>query len=209
MFLGKHSENDEAAQNVGALILAAGVSERMKTPKALLVYHDMTTFIEKIAVTYLDWGCKKVVVVVNKMIEGDVRRIIKPFSNISLIVNDCLDYGRFYSLKTGLAEFSNTDWCFVQNVDNPFITGEILTMIYHKRHPDENVVPVYKEKGGHPFLLPSSLIKEVRNVIENPVNLKDVLRSMPTRKVEIADENILININTTDIYASYCKTNIW
>src|ERR1035437_3004531 len=112
-------------KNVGALILAAGSSIRMGTPKAFLPFDENTTFLGKISSTYLKWGCNEIVVVINKALAKKVRFTGEQAKTVTFVVNDHLEFERFYSVKLGLQKMTKSDFCFIQNVDNPFLTQNI------------------------------------------------------------------------------------
>ncbi len=193
----KNKEN----KNVSALILAAGLSQRMKTPKPLLRFSKKTTFIEKIISTYQSFGCKNIVIVTNK----ELVEKIKKSKNVSIVINDKLEYERFYSVKLGLQQIRNCDFCFIQDADNPFITKDILTYIYSEKISDTSIIPCFNNKGGHPVLLPKLIFEKINNIKQNNINFKEILHNFKTYKLGIPKNEILININTPSEYSFYIK----
>lgn len=186
----------------GVVILAAGRSSRMQVLKALLPFND-SNFLNSLLMTYLGWGCKEVVVVINEYlgqnysIPGGLRERVR------IVKNDHLEFERFYSVKLGLQNITKTDYCFVQNVDNPFITENILERIYQERNPDQWISPRFKNQGGHPVLLNRGVINSIVNYPENDANLKEILESLPCKKIEMTDDRILININEQSDFDKY------
>ncbi|NCO55028.1 MAG: hypothetical protein COS14_14355 [Bacteroidetes bacterium CG02_land_8_20_14_3_00_31_25] len=188
-------------KNTGAIILAAGLSQRMKTPKPFLLFNKSQTFIEKIISNYQLFGCKKIVVVTNKEL---VNKFIN-YSNVKYVINDKLEYERFYSIKLGLQNIGKCDFCFVQNVDNPFIDKDILTYIFSENLHDACIVPCFNNKGGHPILLPKKITDKIKNIKQNNVNFKNILKKFKNYNLGIPKSEILININSPKEYNFYFK----
>ncbi|TRZ69746.1 MAG: hypothetical protein D4R97_09415 [Bacteroidetes bacterium] len=187
-------------KNVGALILAAGSSLRMGTPKAFLPFDEKTTFLEKISSTYLQWGCNEIVVVINKASAKKVRFTGEQAETVKFVVNDHLEFERFYSVKLGLQKMTKSDFCFIQNVDNPFLTHDILNNLYRERSNEAYVVPTFEDKGGHPILLNKKTILYLCSFPDNTANLRKVLGKMPCKKVKEQNSHILVNINESEEY---------
>lgn len=193
-------------EHVGVVILAAGLSQRMKEFKALLPYKGKESFLESIISTYVEWGCGEVVVVTNNgllleietMEKRENRRLIPPATEV--VVNENLEWERFYSVKLGLGAIRDSAFCFIQNVDNPFIDKGILDLIYQQRSEEAYVSPVFKQKGGHPVLLNQKQTLRIAGWPQDNANLKEVLSSMESKTVEMPDDRVLININSRDEY---------
>jgi CTP:molybdopterin cytidylyltransferase MocA len=184
----------------GVVILAAGKSERMKTLKALLSFDKHRSFLGKIISTYHNWGCNEIVVVTNDKAAVLLKRSVPGIGNVTLVINDHLEYERFYSVKLGLGAIRSSSFCFIQNVDNPFIDSQILDLLYQHRSTEKYVSPVFGNKGGHPVLLNRENMNRICNWNENSANFKDVLNTMESLNVEMPDDRVLININSPAEY---------
>lgn len=189
----------------GVIILAAGRSERMKVTKALLQYDDNFRFIEQIVSTYSGWGCNEIVVVTNPQAAQQLQQLGTVPSTVKVIINDHLEFERFYSVKLGLGAIRTSEFCFIQNVDNPFIDGTILDFIFQNRSDEKYVSPVFKDKGGHPVLLNRQNIDCICNWPVDSDNFKEVMNTMECRKVDIQDDRVLININSPEDYKRFCN----
>jgi CTP:molybdopterin cytidylyltransferase MocA len=190
-------------RDTGAVILAAGRSERMKELKAFLPDNEKVTFIEKILSTYSDWGCSEIIMVTNKKAFDRMNnRGIIP-SDVKMVINDHLEFERFYSVKIGLGALHTSSFCFIQNVDNPFIDTQILDILYEHRSNEKYVSPVFENKGGHPVLLNRQNINQIYNWPGDTDILKDVLNTMECRMVEMPDDRVLININNLKDYKRF------
>jgi len=191
-------------RDVGVVVLAAGRSERMKEMKAFLPFDDNTRFIEKIISTYSGWGCKEIVVVTNPEAHKRMQQTGIVSSPISLVINEHMEFERFYSVKLGL-DTIRSSYCFIQNVDNPFIDVQILDLLYDNRSDEEYISPVFANRGGHPVLLNREIINRICNWKANSVNFKEVLGTMECRNVEMTDDRVLININNQEEYQRYFR----
>jgi molybdenum cofactor cytidylyltransferase len=190
-------------ENVGAIILAAGNSKRMNSWKPFLKYDKDNTFIEKIVTTFLKWGCQEIVVVINKDVKNQGEYFDQLPKKVTYIINDHPEFERFYSVKLGMQTITKSDFCFIQNVDNPFISEDILDAIYQEKSHDSYVIPVFDNIGGHPVLLNTQNINFIRNHPENTANLRNVLGEFNSKKINMGDNRILININTFEEYDKF------
>jgi molybdenum cofactor cytidylyltransferase len=188
--------------NTGVVILAAGFSSRMGSQKAMLPYSRSKTFVEQIAETYIEWGCTPVTIVINKELDRS-HAICSLREKCHLILNDKPEAGRFYSVQLGLSSCNETDYCFIQNVDNPFTEVKTLDLLFKYRKNDYYNVPVYSRQGGHPILIPRKIIDRLFQFHPTETNLKEILAEFPTQRVKVHSNSILININSPEDYQSY------
>ncbi len=193
--------------SVCAVIPAAGMSSRMKTYKPLLKFDKNQTFIEKIVDEFLNFGCNQIVVVTNREIYNEVNKLLsKKGSRVSVIINDKLEFERFYSIKLGLNKIKEKTYCFIHNCDNPFINQQILSTVFKNKISGGYVCPIFNEKGGHPVLISKPIISTIVNTIDNDENFRDIISNFPINKVKINTKNILININTKSDYQQISET---
>ena len=190
-------------ENVGAIILAAGNSKRMNFWKPFLKFDRNHTFIEKIISTFLNWGCHEIVVVINKDVKSQREYFDQLPEKVTYVLNEHLDLERFYSVKLGLQNMEESDFFFIQNVDNPFIDSQILDLLYTHRSHEKYVSPAFENKRGHPVLLNRENINQIHNWPVDSANFKDILNTMEYKKVEMPDDRVLININSPEEYAKY------
>lgn len=185
--------------NIGVVILSAGESNRMNSPKAFLKYDLNRRFIDKIIDEYRNIGISKIVVVVNK---NNVEQL-NLSDDITVCINEHLEFERFHSIKLGLEKIDDCDFCYIQNIDNPFVNDVILRNLYYKRNINGGTIPVYKEKGGHPVLIGADVMKRIKESNGSILNFKEILNEFPCNRIEIDDESILTNINTPEDYKKY------
>lgn len=188
----------------GVLILAGGRSERMIFPKSYLIYKGKT-FLENIAEGYSKEGIKKICLVIKKeYCEGEWKKYFeRAKSFISIIEKTESSNHRFQSLKLGLNNLSNTDFCFIHNIDNPFIDGETIKRLWENRNSYGYTIAVYNGKRGHPVLISKHVIQRINELENSEYNLKDILSEFPMRLAEANSREILFNINTPADYKNF------
>jgi len=179
----------------GLVILAAGHSSRMQSPKALLSFDKRFTFLSKLIATYLSWGVEEIVVVLNEELAQKYPVPREFQDNIRFVINKHVEKERFFSVKLGLNEILRSEYCFLQNIDNPFITWEDLDLIHKEKQAGTWVSPQFENKGGHPVLLSREVIDHIINLPQDEDNLKVILEAWPCKPAIMPDDNVLININ--------------
>ena len=204
--MSKTQYNDTS---VGAVILASGFSSRMNRQKPFLRFDDNKFFINKIIENFIEFGCVRIVITINEEV-SQWNEFISQFDNnpsIQFVPNKHPEYERFYSIKTGLEYIGNPDFCFIQNVDNPFIDYDILKTIYLSRTDNGYTVPIFEGKGGHPVLLSKCVIRQIKDENNFDVNLKEYLTRFERKNAEVNSGKIHININTQEEYDKFFLSN--
>ena len=191
----------EANLNIGALILAAGESSRMKSPKPLMKFDAKQRFIDKIINEFTIFGIKKIVVVINKNLDNE----INPSAGIVKVINENPERGRFSSVRLGLEFLRNFDFCFLHNADNPFITVETLNLLLEKRIDTGYVYPAYNDKGGHPVLLSKTVIESALAEESVDIDFRKFLIKFESFAVEVNDKFVTANINDIEDYNKHFK----
>jgi len=191
-----------------AIILAAGKSERMGMPKFALKFNRHRTFLEEIVGQFDSFGCKEIIVVMNK--EG--RKLIDEMEiklpeNVIIANNPYPELGRFSSIKTGLGFLRNTDSLFLHNVDNPFVNRNVLRRLFNNDNNADYYVPVHENRGGHPILLTGKVVNEIRKCPNVDFSLKEYLKAYRKTVVEVDDPGIFININSPEDYVKAIGTS--
>ncbi len=193
-------------KNCSVLVLAAGRSERMGSPKHLLRYDDNHTFLEYIVEQYRGFGCGQVVVVINE--EAVVlfkTGIPEKLKDVVFVINRHPEWERFYSVQLGLQKLSGASHVFLHNVDNPYASQDVLQSLIDKNDAGDYVVPYYKGRGGHPVLLNPAVVQAIVGEQNPRRNLKDLLADFSKVTVAVNDENVLLNINTDEQYQQFVR----
>ena len=190
--------------NCAALILAGGKSERMVFPKPFLPVNGKT-FLNKIVTEYSDAGIKNIFIVLNdEYCIGAWESCINRVKQFAIVIeNPEPEKGRFHSIKLGAEKIKYAEFCFVQNVDNPSVNKNIIAEIFEQRNSSGYTVPVYNGMRGHPVLISKKIIRHINLLPDEDFNLREILNNFPAKEVEINDERILLNINTTEDYKKF------
>lgn len=188
-------------QIVGVLILAGGKSERMFFPKSYLIYKGKT-FLENIAEGYFNAGIRNICLVIRReYCEGEWKqyfKMAKPF--ISTIEKTDSSQGRSQSLKLGLKNLLDVSFCFIHNVDNPFIDKEVVECLFRNRNSYGYTIVQHEGRRGHPLLISQKIIRKITTMENKDFNLKDILMEFPKRIADVSSKEVLLNINTSEDY---------
>ena len=188
----------------GAVIVAAGMSTRMKQFKQLMKIGDMS-IAERVIVNFQRAGVKDIVMVTGY--NGDqLEKSLKDF-NISFVRNpDYETTQMFDSAKLGLAKLlGRCDRLFFCPVDVPFfadqtVTEEILLM---DDNPDIRVViPRCNGRDGHPLLIDSRVMPEIL-AYSGDHGMKGAYESLPpgsALRIPVEDEGAVIDADTREDY---------
>jgi molybdenum cofactor cytidylyltransferase len=185
--------------NCSVVILAAGSSLRMGDHKFALELRPGLTFLEHIIRQYKQFGCGKIIVVVNPdgMDQQNRKGLDLPVGT-RIVVNPVAETGRFSSVKAGLQHSNNANPVFIHNVDNPFSNQDTLTELLKNFQPGAYVCPIFEGKGGHPVLISSEVVKAILVEKSNHVLLKDFLKDFEKIPVQVQDPHVLVNFNTRE-----------
>lgn len=180
----------------------------MGIPKFLLKMPDGTSFLESLVHQYADFGCAEIAVVLSQ--EGlqllkDKARDLP--SQTQIVINTHVEFGRFYSIKTGLKQL-NTESVFIHNIDNPYANKNVLEQIYKAKLEGQVIKSVLNGRGGHPVLISKSVCDYILNEKNNKQNFKETLNSFHIKKVKVEDETVLLNINTYDEYLEFYSRRV-
>ncbi|MBN1996378.1 nucleotidyltransferase family protein [candidate division KSB1 bacterium] len=145
---------------IQAVILAAGRSSRMGTPKPLLKIKGKT-FLQHIAGCLYQAGIQKITVVL-----GFNARYIQAAAppELNYVVNHNFDNGQFSSLQCGIRHLEpERRGVLVCLGDQPHIQVEWVKKIMEtlKNTPGDIFIPVFQGKSGHPVLYSSALFQKI------------------------------------------------
>lgn len=184
------------------ILLAAGESRRMGSPKALLPY-DGRSFIEHICNAFLRAGVDELIVVLGAW-EDKLRPALPSHPALRTVVNPHYTLGQLSSLTRGIGALSPESAAAVVNlVDHPLISTETITALIaaFRADPLPIIIASYQGKRGHPVLFSSQVYAEL---LAAPLNkgAKVVVRKDPARvrEVPLDDPGILADIDTPEDY---------
>lgn len=189
---------DRHSPRVIAIILAAGASERMGTPKALLTFQG-TTFLGRITQMLRSAAVNDIIVVTGahgELIGEDLQG-----EDVVCVHNAGWEQGQLSSIQTGLKEViaRGGDAVMLCPVDHPVVRAETISRMLHLFASGRSgiVVPVHSGRRGHPVILDRALFPELMAASPD-VGAREVIRRDPGRVVELVtdDGGILLNIDT-------------
>lgn len=186
-----------------AVILAAGTSSRMGSPKELLKMNNNSSFLEHITNIYSEFDCSRIVVVINSELNLLTKELTFP-DGLVMVTNQHPQLGRFYSIIKGLSQV-DTKYVFIQNIDNPTVDISILNGIYNNREGFDIVKPRYQGVGGHPILISNQVIYDIVKEVNLELKLNEFLKKYKTKYIDVSNDSVLTNINTKEDYQKYCE----
>jgi len=188
---------------IPVVILAAGLSGRMGVSKPFLKWDHETSFIEKIIGEYRNMGSEKIAVVVSTQVKERIDEELPHLCDeVQFIINPEPEKGKFLSLRMGLKELGNPDYCFIQNIDNPFIDCTLLSGMGRLIEPDACVVPLYCGKTGHPMLAGKLFLDYIQTLDLKDHDLRLLMKPFRMIFCETENSRVLININSREDYQS-------
>jgi molybdenum cofactor cytidylyltransferase len=147
---------------ISGIVLAAGASTRMKTPKMLLPL-GKGTVLSSVVSPLLEAGLDRVLVVLGCGAEEVERRAgLSADPRLELSVNANWREGMSSSLRWGLAACGDSDAVLVALGDQPGISPALVQRVLRAWKPDRAlVVPVCGSRAVHPVLFGRALFAEL------------------------------------------------
>jgi molybdenum cofactor cytidylyltransferase len=186
---------------IAAVILAAGASSRMGSPKALLDYRG-ETFLNRL-VRVLGKECNPVITVLGY--HADAIRA-QTAGNVRFVVNPDPERGQLSSLQTGLAAVpDNVEGFLFTPVDSPALREttlqQLVVKFQNKKPQTQFVIPRYEGQRGHPVFAAPSLLAEFL-ALPLTAQAKDIVHACVPRTeyVDVDDPGILADIDDRDAY---------
>ena len=192
-------------KRVAGLILAAGKSQRMGSPKALLRIYGRT-FLEHIASEAKKSNLTEVKIVLGSQAELILERL--PQLRANVVINPEYEQGQLSSLIRGLKalEGYSIDGLMLFLVDHPFVDRHLINELldWFSSHNNPLVIPTFRKKRGHPIIFAHDLFPELINA---PVDAGAVIvvRKYQDKilHVETGQAGILLDIDTPEAYREY------
>jgi molybdenum cofactor cytidylyltransferase len=180
---------------ISAIVLAAGKSERMGSPKALLSISGRT-FLENILDTISRTSIDATVVVV-----GHHRKEIEAAIKLkSVVFNPDYEKGMITSFQAGIRALSReASGAFLFLVDHPLVEPATVEVMIANLSPNRIILPTFQGRRGHPVLFSSEVLEEIL-ALPSSEGANIVVRKNPDRIVEVPVNapGILVDIDTPD-----------
>ena len=175
----------------------------MGSLKALLPWRGSTLLAHQIA-SLRQAGVNPVVVVL-----GHEASRLKPEveGKEGVIWQENPDYrqGKTTSIKAGLSALNpgQSSAILILNVDQPRSAETIGHLLQQHRDGGRSItIPRYRGKGGHPIVVDSALLEELKSIDEDSLGVKAVTRrhQEATLLVEMETPEVLWDLNTPEEY---------
>jgi len=196
-----------------SLVLAAGESSRMGTPKQLLDYGG-DSFLKRAIEGFIRSKADDIIVVCGYMFERMKQHILDSNYSISknellkrLIIVENAGYkdGQLSSIKAGLNAFIQKKAIdfyrgfMIQLIDRPLVRYETFIKLKERfvSSAQPILLPSYQMKRGHPACFSSVFINRILSLGKN-ASLKDILSSYESGidYLNVDDAGIITNVDT-------------
>ncbi len=191
---------------IPAIILAAGRSERMGRPKALLPSGPGGwTFVRRVATTVCAGGAEEALVVGRPDDEALRTEVEQLAVRVRYVENPDADRGQLSSVLAGLAaaDHPGVSAVLVVPVDAPLITAStVATLLARFRAGAGPIVrAVYQGRHGHPVIFGRAVFDALRRA-DPSVGARAVLRAYAAQVVDVetADPGVVGDVDTPADY---------
>ena len=173
--------------SIGVIVLAAGGSTRLGSPKQLLRYGGQT-LIRGAATAAVESNCDRVVIVIGSR-AGEMKCELEDLP-VSIVENPEWQSGMSSSIRAGLREVPGNDAVLIMLCDQPFVTAAVLDNLidtYHKTGMPI-VASDYGAIRGVPALFSKELFGELRALTADEGARRIIARHPEvTATIEFAD----------------------
>ena len=190
---------------VGVIVLAAGGSSRMGSPKQLLRYGGQT-LIRRAAQTAVESSCDLVTVVIGND-APQMRRELEDLP-VSVVENQNWQTGMSSSIRAGLDDLRghDLDGVLIMLCDQPFVTAGILNDLIttHSKTGKPIVASRYDTIQGVPAFFSRELFKEL-TLLSADEGARRIIAKHPELVATINFPEGAIDIDTPHDYANRCE----
>jgi molybdenum cofactor cytidylyltransferase len=189
------------------IILAAGDSTRMGSPKATLAMPDGLTFVTRIVRTLREAGVTDLVIVTGRHHDAVVDTITQQRFTITprIVRNPDPSRGQLSSLLVGMDAVvtRSTEGVLMTLVDVPLIRVSTVTAVIAAWHDARAPIvrPAIGDRHGHPVIFDRAVLDELRRA---PIDAgaKSVVRAHEAEivNVPVEDEGCLTDVDTPSDY---------
>ncbi|MQA89015.1 MAG: NTP transferase domain-containing protein [Gemmatimonas sp.] len=184
------------------VVLAAGRSSRMGSPKALLTLEGQT-FLSRVTDAMVGGGCDPVVVVTGPETEPDSRRIAELARSLGAMTAINPDQGsdQIESLRAALRCLpTDLAGVVVSPVDAPGASAGVVTRLMAAAPGAAVVMPTFGLRRGHPVLFGRQVLRELAEG-DLPEGARTVIERHQQAVVEVAaGPEVLLDIDTPAEY---------
>ena len=184
---------------IGAVILAAGMSSRMGETKQLLRLGEHT-LLDQVLANVRASGVDEIVLVLGHAAEKIMDSVTG--ENVKIAINRAYREGMGTSLRMGLSALpSGIDAALIVLADQPFVRPATLKQLMdqYRKSNAQIVIPMYKGFRGNPVLLDHSVFPEVM-ALNGDIGCRALFGNHLEGivKVSVEDLGILLDLDSKD-----------
>ena len=154
-----------------------------------------STIIEETVCTVLN-VCARVILVAGYN-NKEIIHMFHKNDRVEVVFNDRYESGMFSSIQAGCSKVT-TDRFFLTLGDMPLVLEETYSELLG--YPETSaVIPKYRGKKGHPVLMTKSVAETIVR-FDPGKTMREVLATVPTLLVPVADGNVLLDVDTEEDY---------
>ncbi len=192
--------------NIAVLIMSAGGSTRLDSPKQLLQW-GKDYLINHIIQTALSAKIGPITVVLGSRAQ-EIQKVI-PAKNLQIVVNPDWQSGMSSSIKAGMASLkSDVDAALIMLVDQPFVTSGLLMQLVAKMTEGNYEITASRVAGQqcNPVLFSRGLFAEIMK-ISGDRGAKTLLKDRQVGWVDWPDERLILDIDSAEDYRNALRLN--
>lgn len=204
-----------SARDCTAILLSAGRSTRFGSPKGLAWHRDQYWLERQLNQIAASEILNAVIVlgsnledyfyrmpVLEQALRSEVRWKKTPLK-ISVVINENLGLGPFYSIQMGIKKSEASSGFFVSPIDVPWISKRSVDELLSEALPSVSaLIPTWQGKGGHPVWLSESFAKNVvlkvsaKSDPEARLDLQLKKLGQVCKRVAVGDARVTLEWNT-------------
>ena len=186
---------------LAAVILSAGASSRMGSPKALLPYREGTFLEHLIEVTrHPQIGVTRVVLGAG----AEMIRTIAKLDPSIVVLNPEWEQGQLSSIRAGLRSLDGiaTDGLILCPVDHPLVSARLVSELVERFYEGKKaiVLPTFNGRRGHPAIFSSALYGELLAApLEKGARAVVWAHAADVLEFPTDEEGVILNINDPEM----------
>jgi len=183
------------------IILSAGESKRMGTPKQLLPW-GQSIILQQVIDNASASRLGKILLVLGHRAD-DIAGKIKVLSKISIVINQDFKAGMSSSVKCGISHTPEDAEAFMLLLgDQPFIGSGIINQLidYYQTGKHGIIVPVYDGQRGHPVIFDARYKQELLAISDQGAKEVTERHNRDIFEVHVDSADVLADIDTPQDY---------